>query len=95
MYLLAVAGLCCLRGLFSSCDARASRGFSCCRAPALRAHRLQQLRPWASCSAACGIFPRPGTRIKALCVARWTLTIEPPGKLCYRIFFKGEPFVLA
>ena len=80
-------------GGYSSCGVPASHpgGFSCCRARApgagaqylwlagsraqaqVVAHRL-------SCSAACGIFPRPGLEPMSPALAGEFLTTAPPGK---------------
>ena len=54
-------------------------GFSSCSSWALE-RRLSSCGAWASCSAACGIFPDQGSNPCPLALAGRFLTTVPPGK---------------
>ena len=91
---MAVLGLCCCAGAFSSCDTQASHcgGLSYCRAQALECvgfsscgsqaleHRLNSCGSQAYLLHSIWDLPRPGIKPVSLALAGRLFTSGPPGK---------------
>ena len=89
---MAALSLCCCAQAFSICGKqgllfiavrRSHRGgLSCCGAWALGTQASAVVAHRLSCSAACGIFPRPGIEHVFPALAGRFLSTVPPGKSC-------------